>query len=184
MKKYILLVIAVITTGIPVVAQATIITQTFFGTIINSARSGEIVTGDFTFDTTRFVERSEGLTMGITEGLSFSFSFDGQGFDETNSSFPPGLLFIGFGSNTSEVDGDPVELVYVLTQGINGVDFTDSKLIKLDILGFVSPFGPLSTSFDREVEIEATYVPIPGAFWLLCSGVAGLFFQKKQNYAE
>ena len=176
MKIYqLLILVAAITIG-QSAAQAAIITTNFSGNIINGARLGDTATGSFTYTDTSFVEQGIGLTIGIPEGLSFSFSFDNQSFNETHSSFPPGLLFTSLNSNTGGVEFDPVEIVFVLTQGINGVNFTDPNLSKLDILGFTSFGSPL------QVEIEATYVPIPATVWLLFSALTGLYtLSKKDN---
>ncbi len=179
MKLHLLLIlVATITIG-QSAAQATIITTNFSGNIINGARLGDTATGSFTYNDTRFVEQGIGLTIGIPEGLSFSFSFDNQSFNETHSSFPPGLLFTSSNPNTGAVQFDPVEIVFVLTQGINGVNFSDPTLSKLDILGFTS-FGSLPGS-PLQVEIEATYVPTPATAWLLFSALTGLYTLRKKD---
>lgn len=173
MKKlcsYQLILLVSILAGAPLVAQSAIVTKTFVGTIVNGSLAGTQGTGSFSYDEDLIVSGDEELDP--TTSLTVMFSFDGQDFDESNDidfhEFPVLTFF----------NSEPESLDYVLTTGINGVEFENPELVDLSMFDLF----PSGGSFDFETDINATYVPIPGAFWLLGSGLAGLVaFRKKRS---
>ncbi len=171
MKKFSLhqlIVLVSILAGTPLVAQSAIVTKTFVGTILNGSLTGTQGTGSFSYEDDLVIEGDEALDP--NSSLTVMFSFDGQDFNESNDidfdEFPV-LTFFNFEAES---------LNYILTAGSNGVNFANPDLVELSMLSLF----PSGGSFDFETDIEATYVPIPGAFWLLGSGLAGLVaFRKK-----
>lgn len=167
---YQLVILISILTGAPLVAKSTIVTKTFIGTIINGSLTGVQGTGSFSYEEDFITIGDELLTS--NSSLTVMFSFDGQDFDESNDidfdTFPI-LTFINF---------EPDSLDYALFSENNDVDFVNPELIGLSMFNLF----PSAGSFDFETDINAVYVvPIPGAFWLLGSGFAGLVaFRKKK----
>jgi hypothetical protein len=171
MKKFSLsqlIVLVSILAGAPLVAQSAIVTKTFVGTIVNGSLAGVQGTGSFSYEEDLIGNGDEELTP--TSSLTVMFSFDGQDFDETNDvdfdDFPT-LSFFNF---------EPV-LDYILSADSNGVDFVNPDIVSLSMNSLI----PSGGSFDFETDIDATYVPIPGAFWLLGSGLAGLVACRKKR---
>ena len=168
-KNYLFIFLAAISLGMPVAAQAGIVTKTFMGTIMDGARMGDEVTGSFSYEENDVIVGDEFLTS--MDGLTVSFVFDGQNFNESHDfDFPnfPELGFFGF---------EPDTLDYLLVNGANGVDFVDPQLETLGMF-FLNPG---TGSYDFNIDIDATYVPIPAAFWMLCSGVIGLVALRRKS---
>lgn len=175
MKKCLFTIVVTICSVIPTVLQANTVTKTFTGSIVNGARMGAIATGSFSYDDALIINGDEILSPGnlVQVGLTVTFAFDGQNFNESHDiDFPnfPVLVFNAF---------EPVFLDYILEQGTNGVNFTDSNLLGLDLLSLTPVVGP--GTFDFNADIIATYVPIPGALWLLFSGLTGLVYFRRTN---
>jgi hypothetical protein len=174
MKKYSLyqlIILVSILAGTPLVAQSAIVTKTFVGTIQNGSLAGAQGTGSFSYEEELVIEGDEELDP--NSSLTVIFSFDGQDFDETNDvnfdSFPI-LSFFDF---------EPESLDFILVSGVNDVEFANPELVDLSMFDLFPSGGGM---FDFTTDITATYVPIPGAFWLLGSGLAGLVaFRKKRS---
>ncbi|MEE9346256.1 MAG: VPLPA-CTERM sorting domain-containing protein [Methylococcales bacterium] len=164
-------ILVFILTGAPLIAKSAIVTKTFVGTIINGSLTGAQGTGSFSYEEDFITNGDEALDS--NSGLTIMFSFDNQDFDETNDidfdTFPV-LTFFNF---------EPDSLDYFLFSENNDVDFENPDLVSLSMFSLF----PSAGSFDFETDIDAAYVvPIPGAFWLLGSGLAGLVaFRKKNN---
>jgi hypothetical protein len=170
-KKYLSVLIAVLMlVGIPGMAQPALVTYTFIGTIAYGIRIGDTGTGSFTYDDT-LVDHE---TINPTDGLEVSFTFDDQDFDETNDEMYDQFPELGF------LDSEPTSLDYYIAKGVNGVDFKDTNIASLWVHGeLISSSG----DYDFEIEIDANPVPIPGALWLLGSGIIGLAgLQRRKSY--
>jgi hypothetical protein len=158
--------------GIPGMAQSAPVTKTFFGTVLDGPFTGYTGTGSFIYDNNLIINGDE--TINPTDGLTVSFTFDGQDFDETNDrdyDDYPVLWFDNF---------EPIFLDYWIENGKNGVNFNDPDIAALytydDLI-------PSSGDFDFETEIVAEPVPIPGALWLLGSGMIGLVgLRRRKSY--
>jgi hypothetical protein len=167
--KTIALGVLLILAGIPGVAQSELVTSTFIATILEGPLQGEFGTGSFSYDNDILGDD----IIGPAEGLTVSFTFDGQVFNETNDqSFDlfPELVFENF---------VPVELDFFLTDGVNGVNFTNPLLLELEMEDDLLPYSG-SGDFDFETQLSAEVVPIPAAVWLLGGGLIGLLGLKRR----
>jgi len=185
MKKFFICLATTIISLMPTVSQSTIVTKTFWGEVINGSRAGDVATGSFTYDDEQILGASIGWhpyldgAITIDEGLMVNLSFDGQSFNESHDNEE--LIVLGF-------EGlEPKFLDYDLEQGWSGVDFVDSNLTFLGSGSLLSGSPGIlpytgTEGFDFEILLEAEYspVPIPTAFWLLFSGVAGLVAYRKK----
>ena len=162
-KKYLsILIVGLILVGIPAMAQSASVTKTFFGIVFDGPFTGYNGIGSFTYDYNLITNGDE--TINPIDELSIMFSFDIQFFDETHDiGFDkyPELSFDNFVS---------ISLDSILVDGINGVNFDDTNLAELGMYSLT----PYSGTYDFEIERSAAPVPIPGALWLLGSGIAGL----------
>jgi hypothetical protein len=175
MKKldlYRIIALAIILAGSPLVAQSTIVTKTFVGTIINGSLAGAQGTGSFSYEDDLVINGDEGLDP--ASSLTVMFLFDGQDFDETNDIDFDAFPVLEFS------DFEVVGLNYILSSGINDVEFANPELVGLSMFSLFPAGGAFD--FEIDIDIDAAYVPIPGAFWLLGSGFAGLVaFRKKRS---
>jgi hypothetical protein len=162
-KNYLSILIAMLVlAGIPGMAQSALVTKTFIGTVINGPLSGDIGTGSFTYNDDLLIFGDEVIE--AADGLKVTFSFGGQPFDQTNDIDFDEFPIVAFENFI------PVELGYNLVDGVNGVDFNNPLIAELVIFELSTPGG----NFDFKTDIFVAYVPIPGALWLLGSGIAGL----------
>ena len=162
-KNYLSMLITVLMlAGIPGMAQSAIVTETFIGTAVNGPLTGDIGTGSFTYDDDLLVKGDE--LIGPTDGLTVTFSFDGQAFDQTNDEGFDEYPELEFSFSI------PIALDYLLVDGENGVNFNNPIIAGLGMLELFPSFG----GYDFETELSASYVPIPAAIWLFGSGIAGL----------
>ena len=166
-KLLFILMVVLVFAWIPGIGHSDLITNTFIGVVTNGPLSGTVGTGDFTFDEDDILTGDENL---VGTDIEVNFVFDGQTFDETNdelySSFPM-LVFEDF---------ERIGLNYWLTDSINGVNFNNPLLAQLRMYDLI----PSDGDFDYLLDITATYVPIPGAVWLLGSGLIGLVGLRKK----
>jgi hypothetical protein len=169
LRRTIALGVVLFLAGIPGVAQSDLVTKTFIATILEGPLEGEFGTGSFSYDNDILGDD----IIGPAEGLTVSFNFEGQVFNETNDqSFDlfPELVFENF---------VPVELDFFLTDGVNGVNFTNPLLLELEMEDALLPDSG-SGNFDFETELSAEVVPIPAAAWLLGAGLIGLLGLKRR----
>ena len=160
------------------IVQAALVNRTFSATVMNGALSGQSGTGNFSYDDALIITGDELLTP--ADGLTLSFEFDGQTFNENNDSGYDAFPELGFSA------GQPASLDYFLVNGINGVAFNYPLLIDL----FFFDLAPATGNNDYALSLEATYeipqqtnnVPVPGAGWLLLSGLAALFATSRRRH--
>lgn len=164
--KYRATLLAVLLTGLPLVAQSALVTKTFFSTITNGELTGNSGTGSFTYDDALITMGDEMLTP--LNGLLVTFSFGGQIFTAANdASFNlfPSLNFFDF---------QPVHLDYVLINGTNGVSFANHIIQEI----YFGELLPSAMTYDLEATIGVVYaptpIPIPAAIWMFVSGLCGL----------
>jgi hypothetical protein len=160
---FVILIVALTTSGIPGAAQSDLVTNTFIGTVVNGPLAGNIGTGQFRYDDDLLILGDQVIQ--AADGLQVSLSFGGQTFSQANDAEFDEFPLLAF------EDFIPIQLIYNLVDGINGVNFDDPTIAELFILELYMPGG----TFDFETDIFLAYVPIPGALWLLGSGIAGLF---------
>ncbi|TCV84083.1 hypothetical protein [Sulfurirhabdus autotrophica] len=158
------LVIAVLLAGMPLATQASLVTKTFISTITVGSLAGSYGTGSFTYDDALVITGYE--TISALDGLKVNFTFDGQVFNETNDrdyiTDPyPALTFVNF---------QAIDLNYLLANGVNGVSFANSTIQEL----YISGLNASTNGYDFANTMEVTSVPIPGAIWMLFSGLTGL----------
>lgn len=162
MRYFSILIVVLAVIGTAGMVQAGLVTYTFSGTVLDGPFEGSIGTGSFSYNRDLIIEGNEVLN--VANGLTVAFSFGGQAFDATHDvdydEFPE-LEFY---------DGMPVFLDYQLVDGWSDVDFDDPNLLGLGLGELNSSVG----DFDYEVELFAEAVPIPGAIWLLGSGIVCL----------
>ncbi len=165
MRKYVFCLFAalLILAGLPGMAPADIVSYSFIGTIEDGFRAGDSGTGSFTYDDALIVNGDE--TLDPTNGLTVSFSFDGQVFTQTHDSDFDAYPMLEFD------DYMPTYLDYLLVNGQNDVAFGDNQLMELETSGL---FPSSAAGYDFETTLLATPVPIPGALWLLGPGLVGL----------
>jgi hypothetical protein len=157
--------------GLPGTVPADIVSYSFIGTIEDGYRMGDSGTGSFTYDDTLIVNGDEVLDP--TNGLTVSFSFDGQLFTQTHDADFDTYPMLEFDDYT------PVYLDYVLVNGQNDVAFGDNQLSELETSGLL----PSSAAgYDFETTLMATPVPIPGTVWLLGSGLVGLIGLRRRSH--
>ena len=140
-----------------------ITTKTFIGTIVDGPLQGQTGTGSFTYNEDLVVDAYE--TLYPAQGLTVSFTFMGQDFNETNDiDFDdyPILEFDNF---------NPDVLDYMLEEGVNNVDFIHPSLFALQMNEL---FDSEELGFDYEIDIFPTYVPIPSSVFLFVSGLIGI----------
>jgi hypothetical protein len=174
-KKYcfLLIIALLIPVAMPGMVLADMVTQTFQANIAHGDyRGDQFGTGSFSYDTD-WIEAGD-FTLDPSLGLTVTFSFDGQNFNEQNDidfleSPPdqyPQLYFSDF---------QPISLDYWLINGVNGVAFSDPNLEELYISGSAE-FEDLGSgaAYDYKTVLGVEAVPIPAAIWLLGSGLIGL----------
>jgi hypothetical protein len=176
-KRYLSVLTAILMlVGIPGMAQSDLVTYTFIGTIVDGPRTGETGTGSFTYDDDLIINGDE-IINPKEDGLLVSFTFDGQYFNETNDALYDESPELGFDNS------EPTFLDYYIADGVNGVNFNDPNIAGL---WFYTDPGliPLSSGdFNFKTEISAVPVPIPGALWLLGSGMIGLAgLRRRKSY--
>ena len=110
-----------------------------------------------------FTERFGSLNIETRSNGENYITFIGKQVPVETKDFPdyPLLDFQGF---------EPIGLDFILTDGVNGVDFNNELLLEI---GMFELF-PNGGNFDFEAELFTTLVPIPGAIWLLGGGLIGL----------
>jgi hypothetical protein len=160
--------------GMPgMVPAATVVSHSFIGIIEDGDyRMGDFGTGSFSYDSDLIISGDETLTP--TDGLLVTFNFDGQDYSNENDisyDDSPELEFDNF---------TPVFLDYVLENGENGVTFTDNNLSTLET-GFDN-IDPNVKGYDFKIDLMSTPVPIPGAMWLLGTGLVGLAALRRKNF--
>ena len=158
---------------LPLLAQADMVTKTFLATLTDGPLAGEIGTGSFSYDDSTIKSEDGLFFVTPSEGLTVTFTYDGQTFDESNDldfdEFPL-LEFLeeseGFGSFYR-----PISLDYWLVDGENGVNFNNPIIGDLSFNSFDAFEG---SEFDYAISVEVGYVPIPGSILLLLPGLVSL----------
>jgi hypothetical protein len=106
----------------------------------------------------------------------FVFNFSGDLDDRTPPASLPFTISLTSGTVTDEAgvtlsaDGGPYEILF---SDFSGIDFSD-----IDGISLLSSDGVLSPDFGIS---SITAVPVPGAVWLLVSGLIGLIGLRKRN---
>lgn len=162
-KSYLYLFIAMlILAGMAGMAQASLVSYTFIGYIDDGYRQGDYGTGSFSYDPTLLSGGVESLDP--ADEITVTFSFDGQLFSQTDDSEFDEFPIIEFD------DFEPVYLDFLLVNGINGVGFNDNNLLDISTSDLIAS----NAGYDFKTVLTATPVPIPGAVWLLGSGIIGI----------
>ena len=147
-------------------ATAATVTWTFQATVTAGPLAGQSGTGSFSYE-----EPSSSGTVTLTpaDGLTVSFAFDGQAFDQANDVDAPDYPQLNLDA------GVPLFLDFVLEEGFSGVDFAN-PLIRLMELGDLAAAG--GGAYDLTTDLLVQTVPLPATLPLLATAlaVAGLGF--------
>ena len=156
--------------GIPGAVQSGMVTFTYQGIVMEGPLTGSTGEGTFTYDDILLEDPNFSGVLTPTDGLMVTLTFDGLDFNETNDADYDEFPELEFEAINSESDYEPVYLNYVLVDGENGVDFNYPDLALIETTDLLRG----SEAYDYTTEIFALVIPIPGAFWLLGTGIAGL----------
>jgi hypothetical protein len=163
---------AAATLALAVSASAAPVEFSFSATVASGPLAGETGTGFFRFDTDAIT--GAGVeSVDASQGLTISFDFLGQTFDQTHDAlFPvfPGLIL---------VDGVPDFLDYAVTAGVNGATFGDPGIVSFAIADFLTP--GVDVRFVVPIEVELLAVPEPAPALLLAAALAALTLRRRKS---
>ncbi len=182
MKKHMITVLTLLFLALAATAaQAALTTENFTGTITTAAdgnvfgvSSGDIFTWSTTYDLETYLASDKWLVIGDSEDMALSVTVGSRTFVETDDDCY-GDGFMGAPLLKFDNDNNIIAISFTVSDYDNGYQFitnTNNGTFKIYLLD--EEGEKAGTEITGVFSFEPAAVPVPGAVWLLGSGLLGL----------